>query len=403
MESFDFLKLFITVNCCIILLYLLKFSLAIREGCFQFIVLLRQSIELGIPLPQAIEQCASNISFKPLKEFLTKRVLPELRAGKSLAEALKKKFMFFPIFSFLILLILSSGIFFLFLPFFRRQPFSKYDIKVIFAGESNGLLPEGLQILEHKYKETSKYILSRRTGDPLSLSHYISYFFNTLIGFVSIGGFISVYILPTFVSLLEALKIPLPIMTQYLIAISKSLPEFSSLAVISILGIVVIWQIPYIRDPLLIRLPFIKSLFIFSECKLFAKGMSICMEKNVAMDKALQFSEAISMNIVIKKLINSVKEETAKGVALSDALKSQKGFPHFFSWMVSFGEKSHHLPAVMNEMAGYYSMEIPFLIRKIQSQFIVALALFSWLITMFVVLGMFLPLLEFIKFMEGLF
>lgn len=399
MESFDFLKLFITVNCCIILLYLLKFSLAIREGCFQFIALLRQSIELGIPLPQAIEQCASNISFKPLKEFLTKRVLPELRAGKSLAEALKKKFMFFPIFSFLILLILSSGIFFFFLPFFRRQPFSKYDIKVISAGESNGLLSEGLQILEHKYKETSK----DRTGDALSLSHHISYFFNALIGFVSIGGFISVYILPTFVSLLEALRIPLPIMTQYLMAISKSLPEFSSLAVISILGIVVIWQIPYIRDPLLIRLPFIKSLFIFSECQLFAKGMSICMEKNVAMDKALQFSEAISTNIVIKKLINSVKEETAKGVALSDALKSQKVFPHFFSWMVSFGEKSHHLPAVMNEVADYYSIEIPFLIRKIRFQFIVASALFSGLITMFVVLGIFLPLLEFISFMEGLF
>lgn len=286
-------------------------------------------IAAGIPLIQTFTIIAKGQTNQHLRK-LVETIQKDVESGLTLTEALQKHPLFF----------------------------NELFINLVNAGEKSGKLDIMLDKVA-SYKEKTEHI-KRKIKKALTYPVAVM----GIAFFVTMG--LLLYVVPQFEALFKEFHADMPIFTRGVISISKYfqrywLPIFGGLGSI-------LYGIKYAHhhaarfrqsiDRLLLHTPVLGSLVQKTAIARFAHTLSITYAAGLPLVDALQAVAFATGNTLYAKATYDIGEALSKGLPLHQAIESTQLFPSMAIQMVTIGEESGTLEAMLSKVADYFDEEV---------------------------------------------
>ena len=285
-------------------------------------------IRAGVPIVRATSILRVQTESKVLKQTLS-QVEDDLREGISYSEAIKK----------------------------HPKVFSNFFVAMALAGETSGNLEEVLDQIGLQLQK--QYDVKRKVVSALTYPFIVS--------LVAIGvvAFLMVSVVPTFASIFGQLGSELPLITRIVVAVS----DFVAAYWWFILGLVVAgiftftWMVRHekerlVIDRVLLKLPIFGPLVLKSQIALLTRSLAVLIRAAVPILAAIEITEKIISNRVIRKGLTRAREMMAQGVPLHQPLMRNSNFPPLMTQMIAVGEESGDLDTMLSEVAEFYESEV---------------------------------------------
>ena len=285
-------------------------------------------IDAGLPIIQCLDILYSQQGNATFKKML-KEIKESVEGGATLAEALKK---------------------------FPKQ-FDSLFVNMIAAGEAGGILDGILRRLA-AYMEKAAKLKSQVKGA-------MTYPIVTLIIAVVVLAVILVFVIPVFEEMFADFGGELPVPTQIVVAMSDML---KSKIVYIIIGLF-LFSIAFkkfhgtekgrdIVDSLLLKIPVFGDLLRKVAVAKFTRTMGTMLASGVAILEALDIVAKTAGNKTVEKAIYSVRKGIAEGRTMADPLAQSGVFPSMVCQMISVGESTGALDAMLEKIADFYDEEV---------------------------------------------
>ena len=285
-------------------------------------------IDAGLPIIQCLDILQSQQENKTFKVML-KKIKESVESGSTLAEALKK----YP---------------------------DNYDdlfVNMIAAGEAGGILDTILQRLS-AYMEKAAKLKSQVKGAMV-------YPVVTLVIAAVVLIVILVFVIPVFQEMFKDFGGELPLPTQIVVNMS----EFVKSKVLYLIGALILLAIAYKRfsktekgriilDDLFLRLPVFGTLLRKVAVSKFTRTMGTMLSSGVAILEALDIVAKTAGNKTIEKAVYDVKSGISEGRTMADPLLESGVFPSMVCQMISVGESTGALDAMLGKIADFYDEEV---------------------------------------------
>lgn len=285
-------------------------------------------IRAGVPIVRATSILRVQTESNVLKKALS-QVEDDLKEGIAYSEAIKK----------------------------HPRVFSNFFSSMALAGETSGNLEEALDQIGLQLQK--QYDVKRKVISALT--------YPLVVSIVAIGvvAFLMVNVVPTFASIFGQLGGELPLITRMVVAVSDFIAAFWWLLLaIAILGVVVFtWMLKrdrerFVIDGLLLKMPIFGTIVMKSQIALLTRSLAVLLKAAVPILTAIEITERIVSNRVIRKGLTEAREMMAQGVPLHEPLMRNANFPALMTQMIAVGEESGDLDSMLNEVAEFYETEV---------------------------------------------
>jgi type IV pilus assembly protein PilC len=177
--------------------------------------------------------------------------------------------------------------------------------------------------------------------------------------------FMFAYVVPQFAQLYDQLGSKLPAMTVYLLNFSKWLNHnllWIALTVLIVATVVYRFSITDrgrdTIDGIRIRLPIFGMIWLKYQVALFARTLSTLLTGGLPLVPSLETAaRSISSRRVSKAVFNSITT-VREGKSLAEALVTTKVFPDLAAEMITVGEQTGALPAMLNSVAEFFEEDV---------------------------------------------
>ena len=320
-------------------------------------------VNAGVPIVCSIDLMASQQKM-PLFKRALQSVSLEVNQGISLGEAL------------------------------RRWPkvFDKLSIAMVEAGEAGGVLDESLRRLAKLLEDNAK--LQNQIRGALGYPAAV------LIIAVTVFLGMTIFIIPTFAEIFESLGAELPWFTQMMVDLSGLLRSGFSLFLL--LGLIIftylfskLYAAPIGRrrvDALILKLPLFGELIQKTAIAQFCRTFSSLTRAGVPILMSLDIVQEITNNSIISDAISNSREDVLQGIPLSIALSRKKVFPDMSISMISIGEETGEMDAMMSKVADFYEDEVEAIVKALTSMLEPAMIVLVGGIVGSILLAMYMPM-----------
>jgi type IV pilus assembly protein PilC len=320
-------------------------------------------VNAGVPIVCSIDLMASQQKM-PLFKRALQSVSLEVNQGISLGEAL------------------------------RRWPkvFDKLSIAMVEAGEAGGVLDESLRRLAKLLEDNAK--LQNQIRGALGYPAAV------LIIAVTVFLGMTIFIIPTFAEIFESLGAELPWFTQMMVDLSGLLRSGFSLFLL--LGLIIftylfskLYAAPIGRrrvDALILKLPLFGELIQKTAIAQFCRTFSSLTRAGVPILMSLDIVQEITNNSIISDAISNSREDVLQGIPLSIALGHKKVFPDMSISMISIGEETGAMDAMMSKVADFYEDEVGAIVKALTSMLEPAMIVLVGGIVGSILLAMYMPM-----------
>jgi type IV pilus assembly protein PilC len=251
----------------------------------------------------------------------------------------------------------------------RRWPkvFDKLTIAMVEAGETGGVLDETLRRLASLLEGNAR--LQNQIKGALG--------YPTAVLIIAILVFLgmTVFLIPTFADIFDSLGAKLPPFTQMMLDLSSLLR--SSFSLILVLGLVVFaWLFSRYYathsgrrqvDRLILKVPLFGELIQKTATAQFCRSFSSLTRAGVPILLSLDIVHEIAGNTIIADCILFSKQDIQEGVQLSAALDKKKVFPDLAISMLSIGEETGQMDAMLSKVADFYEDEVEAVVKVLTS------------------------------------
>jgi type IV pilus assembly protein PilC len=285
-------------------------------------------IDAGLPIIQCLEILYTQQGNKTFKRII-KEIKEKVEGGATMAEALK----LFP------------------------KHFDDLFVNMIAAGEAGGILDAILRRLA-AYMEKAAKLKAQVKGA-------MTYPIVTLIIAVAVLGVILVFVIPVFEEMFADFGGELPIPTQIVVAASEIV---KSKIVYIIIGIIILGFTARkfyatekgqdVADDLLLKIPVFGELLRKVAVAKFTRTMGTMLASGVAILEALDIVAKTAGNRTVEKAIYDVRSGIAEGRTMADPLQESGVFPAMVCQMISVGESTGALDAMLEKIADFYDEEV---------------------------------------------
>ena len=320
-------------------------------------------VNAGVPIVRSIDLMASQQKM-PLFKRALQSVSLEVNQGISLGEAL------------------------------RRWPkvFDKLSIAMVEAGEAGGVLDESLRRLAKLLEDNAKLQnqIKGALGYPIAV----------LVIAVTVFLGMTIFLIPTFAEIFDSLGAELPWFTQMMVDLSSLLRSSFSLFVL--LGLIVfaylfskLYATPIGRrrvDALILKLPLFGELIQKTAIAQFCRTFSSLTKAGVPILMSLDIVREITNNSIISDAISSSREDVLQGIPLSLALGRKNVFPDMSISMISIGEETGEMDAMMSKVADFYEDEVEAIVKALTSMLEPAMIVLVGGIVGSILLAMYMPM-----------
>lgn len=278
----------------------------------------------------------------------------------------------------------------------QGNTFPELFVNMIELGEESGTLDQTFKKLEVHYEKESKL------QDKVKMAMI----YPIILGVVSSVVLIILmfFVIPSFFSMFEDMLDILPWNTKLLLNTSYYINSYwKEVLISSILGILVISAViqssylkPYL-DYIKLNLPIVGKLQRIILSARFAQVISTLHSSGLSLIKGIELAEGIVKNSYLEDGFNNLKNDVARGVPLSSALKKLEVFPVMLSQMILVGEESGQLDEVLNQTARFYEQEAEVAVQKLVSLLEPIMIIVLGIIIGFVVASILPPMYEIYK------
>ena len=294
-------------------------------------------IDAGLPIIQCLEILHTQQANKTFKRMI-KEIKEQVEGGATLAEALKR----FP------------------------KHFDDLFVNMIAAGEAGGILDAILRRLA-AYMEKAAKLKSQVKGA-------MTYPIVTLIIAVVVLGIILVFVIPVFEEMFADFGGELPLPTQIVVTASDIV---KSKIVYIIIGIVILGFTTRkfyatekgqdMADDLVLKIPVIGGLLRKVAVAKFTRTMGTMLASGVAILEALDIVAKTAGNRTVERAIYDVRSGIAEGRTMADPLQESGVFPAMVCQMISVGESTGALDAMLEKIADFYDEEVDQAVENLTS------------------------------------
>lgn len=172
-------------------------------------------------------------------------------------------------------------------------------------------------------------------------------------------------IIPMFADIYSRFKVPLPLPTQVLLLVSKTVTE--NLLVTAVLAVVVvlaIWNALQTEagklwlDRLKFGLPVFGPLIKMYSVTKFARTLGILTSSGTQILYALRVIKPVPGNKVLEQGIEEVRGKVESGTAMSKAMTETGVFPEMLVQMTATGEETGQLDNMLSRTADFYEQRV---------------------------------------------
>ena len=248
--------------------------------------------------------------------------------------------------------------------FEKTNLFSNFFINMLRAGELSGNLDKIMNDLS-KYYDSEEKLKTKIIN--ISIYPILLIIMSVISGF-----FILVFIIPNFEMIFESNGINPPLLTKILISLSIFIREryifivFIHLILLFITYYTIKYnpKVKYIKDKLILKIPFIGEMVILLITTRFCKTLNILVESGINILDAIDISSRVIDNILVYEKISISREYIKRGNNISYSISKSEVFYNSFISMLRIGEESGRLDSILNISNNFYSEELDIKIEK---------------------------------------
>ncbi len=286
---------------------------------------------------------------------------------------------------------------------FQRYPaiFPPYYINMVRVAETGGILDEIFRrlalFMEKQYRIKKKVISA------------FAYPIFILVVAIVILLIIMAVVVPSFMKMFKEYGEDLPTITKTLLLCSNWLREkwwiggiFAVGGVIVVSLLVRVPVIAYWVDRILLRVPGIGGILRRFYVSRFAQTLGTLLASGVPIIKALEVVRDTMGNRVFRSVVHRLIFAVEEGDDMSSFLRlvGRGVFPPLVIEMISIGEESGTLSAMLLQIADTYEEEIDLIVSSLSSVIEPFLIVFIGLVVGFIVIAMFMPLFSLTQIMS---
>lgn len=285
-------------------------------------------IDSGLPLVQCLEILAGQQENKTFKDILYK-VKESVESGSTFADALSK----------------------------HPKAFDQLFVNLVAAGEIGGILDTILTRLA-AYIEKSMKLKKQIKGAmvyPITIMSIA----------VIVVGVILVFVIPTFAKMFTEFGGELPAPTKFVIALSNFLVKY----IFVIIGgfYAMVWAIkkyyatPMGRkniDRMALKAPIAGPLIRKVAVAKFTRTLGTMVSSGVPIMDGLEIVAKTAGNKIVEEAIYAVRQAISEGKTMSEPLAACGVFPPMVVQMISVGEATGAMDAMLNKIADFYDDEV---------------------------------------------
>ena len=285
-------------------------------------------IDAGLPIIQCLDILHSqqeNLTFKKM----LKSIKDNVESGSTLAEALKA---------------------------YPKQ-FDDLFVNMIHAGEMGGILDTILRRLS-TYMEKAANLKRKVKGA-------MTYPIVTLLIAVVVLAVILIFVIPVFQEMFADFGSELPVPTQIVVAMS----DFAKANFLYVFIALILFGFAFRRfyrtekgravvDRTLLRLPVFGDLLRKVAVAKFTRTMGTMLSSGVAILEALDIVGKTAGNKTIEEAIMKTRSGISEGRTMADPLTESGVFPSMVCQMISVGEATGALDAMLGKIADFYDEEV---------------------------------------------
>lgn len=338
-----------------------------RRELINFCTLMGFQVKVGIPMVTALQVAAEDCE-NPRFRMVLQDVKHLVESGLPLAESMEK----FP------------------------NVFAQQMISLVRAGEQSSALPETFMEVK-RYLEWQEQVIAdvrQATIYPVIVLIIVCLFVLLLFTFV----------IPKFVMLLTAAKVPLPLATRIVFGASDFAKATWWIWMLGFIGVPVAIQLgrkyserfAIFFDKVKFKAPLFGELNHMLVISKFAHNLAVLYRSGVPIIQALELCQGLVGSPLLAKVVADVKERVEAGDVISEAMRRHEIFPALLLRMTVMGEKTGNLDHSLENVSEYYNVVVPRKIKKIFSILEPALIIGLVAVVGGVALSIFLPIVSLI-------
>lgn len=338
-----------------------------RISTTQLCLLTRQIatlLEAGLTLEQTLNALIEQSEDETARQILA-GVRAEVMAGHTLAQALSRYESVFP-------------------DIYRA---------LVKAGEASGELSRVMSRLAD-YTE-SRQALQQKVGLAFIYPAIV-----TVVALLVVGGLL-IYVVPQVVSVFQHMHQTLPLLTRMLIGLSSLLQKtwiylllLIALAIPAARFVLQQGTIRHSWHRWLLRLPVLGRLLRGVNSARMASTLAILVGSGVPLLASLHAASGVVNNLPMRRALEEASEKVREGVTLGRAMAASGLFPPIFIHLISSGEASGRLDAMLERAAMQQEREVSNYISVLTTLLEPLLILFMGAVVLTIVLAILMPIID---------
>jgi type IV pilus assembly protein PilC len=321
-------------------------------------------IDAGLPVVQSLQALAEQTTNRAMRDII-KDVCTRVEGGDSFSDALKR----------------------------NPVAFNKLYVCMVAAGEQGGLLAEILSRLATYLENTAR--LRKKVKSAMM------YPVTVTIVAIAITIFLLVKVVPVFDEVFQGFGAELPLPTQALIDVSEFVQNWFWIILIG-LGVMVWGWLYFIRTPTgrffwdskRIKLPIFGSIAHKICLGRFARTFASLIRSGVPILEVLGIVANTVGNVVMEKAIRGCSLDIERGESVSNALAKHPVFPTMIIRMLTAGEQTGKMDAMLEKVADFLDEEVETTLSGLTSLIEPLLIVFLGVVVGGIAICLFLPIFE---------
>ena len=248
----------------------------------------------------------------------------------------------------------------------HKDVFSNLSINIIKAGETSGNLKKSITYVAENIERN--YTLATRIRSALIYPILV------LIVFFVIGFLVISFIIPKLTQIIKEMSADVPWYTQVVITVGDFMASYWwAVAIVIVTLVGVAWY--YLNteegkrewDQIKIKLPIVGPIFRYVYITRFSENLEVLLISGIPIIRALTIVSAVINNVVFEEIFLRATEEVRKGGNMSTVLRRSPDIPPMVTHMISIGEESGQIDAVLGHIAKFYDQETKIMTKTLST------------------------------------
>src|SRR5688572_3533810 len=327
-------------------------------------------VDAGLPIAQSLQILSEQSEAKVLRD-VTSRIAADVQGGATLAESFGK----YP------------------------KTFDNLFVNMLAVGESGGVLDVVLQRLSGYIEKAAKLKAKVKSAMVYPIT-IISVACLVII-------FMMIFVLPTFANMFKNMGAELPLPTKIVMFMSDFTRKYILFMLAGVGASVYALKRYYqtdkgstLIDTVALKVPVIGMLIRKVAVARFTRTLGTLISSGVPILEALLITARSAGNRVVERAVLQARQHVTAGGTLAEPLKSTPVFPPMVVHMISVGENTGALDAMLSKIADFYDDEVDAAVTALTSLLEPLMIVFLGVVVGGIVVAMYLPIFKLVTLVK---